>query len=233
LIRKETQIVLKTIIMESALADHLAKATRVIEEQVDAEIEKIDKMGEDDFETLREKRLQALKKQATKKQEWAALGHGKYEELKEEPEFFKAGQQSKRMVCHFYRDDFFRCKIVDKHMALLAQKHQETRFCKINAEKSKFLVDRLNIKTLPTICLVRDTKTVDYIVGFTDLGNTDEFSTEMLEWRIAHADCIHYNGDLLTPPTQTSTKKKPSILGTEKKKTIRGRENDDSSDDDY
>jgi len=220
--------------MENALAEHLVKATKVIEDQLDAEIEKIDKMNEDDFEALREKRLAALKKQAAQKQEWMANGHGKYDELKDEPEFFKAGQTSKRMVCHFYRDDFFRCKIVDKHLSLLATKHVETRFCKINAEKCKFLVERLHIKTLPTICLVRDTKTVDYIVGFTDLGNTDEFSTDMIEWRIAQADCINYSGDLLTPPSQAETSSKKNLLGfQQQKKTIRGREDNDSSDDDY
>ena len=36
--------------MENALADHLVKATKVIEEQLDAEIEKMEKMDEDDFE---------------------------------------------------------------------------------------------------------------------------------------------------------------------------------------
>lgn len=215
-----------------ALTDHLVKATQIVEQQVDAEINRMEKLDEDDFEVLRQKRLKALKKAQTQKQEWLQIGHGKYEELKDEPEFFQAGQKSKKMVCHFYRDSFFRCKIVDKHMAILAQKHIETRFCKINAEKCKFLVDRLRIQTLPTICLVKDTRTVDYIVGFTDLGNTDEFSTEMLEWRIATAECINYSGDLMTPPTAGSSKSKVSILAPQQKKTIRGKDDDDSSDED-
>ena len=33
--------------------------------------------------------------------------------------------------------------------------------------------------------MIKESKTSGYIVGFTDLGNTDDFSTEMLEWRIA------------------------------------------------
>ena len=33
---------------------------------------------------------------------------------------------------------------------------------------------------------------VDYIVGFDDLGGTDDFSTDMMEWRIARADVINY-----------------------------------------
>lgn len=219
--------------IQDAMTDHLVKATRIVEEQVDAEINRLEHMDEDDFEVLKQKRLKALKKAQTQKQEWLTLGHGKYEELKDEPEFFQTGQKSKKMVCHFYRDDFFRCKIVDKHLALLAPKHIETKFCKINAEKCKFLVERLRIQTLPTICLVRDTKTVDYIVGFSDLGNTDEFSTEMMEWRLAQADVVNYSGDLTTPPTAASSSSKKSILAPQQKKTIRGKDDDDSSDDDW
>ena len=38
------------------------------------------------------------------------------------------------------------------------------------------------------------------ISGFTDLGNTDEFSTEMLEWRLGTTAVLNYAGDLMTPP---------------------------------
>ncbi len=87
------------------------------------------------------------------------------------------------------------------------------------------IVERLRIKTLPTLALVKDAKTKDYVVGFTDLGNTDEFTTEMLEWRIAHADVIDYSGDLLVPPGQATKSK----LKIKSKKTIR--ENDDEESD--
>ena len=183
-------------------------------------------------------------------------GHGEYSEVAEEKDFFDITRKSKNVVCHFYRDDFFRCKVVDKHLALLARKHLETKFCKINAEKCPFLTgesaacthvnssiyntlnkdketkitdilhypqkpERLRIKTLPTIALVKDAKTKDYIVGFTDLGSTDEFTTETMEWRIAQADVIEYSGDLLVPPSQRSKK-----IDIRKKKTIRDDESD-------
>ena len=38
-------------------------------------------------------------------------------------------------------------------------------------------------------------KPKDYVVGFTDLGNTDEFSTEMLEWRLGCSGVINYRWD--------------------------------------
>ncbi len=45
--------------------------------------------------------------------------------------------------------------------------------------------------------MIRENKPIDYIVGFGDLGNTDDFETEMLEWRIATQSLIEYHGDLL------------------------------------
>lgn len=69
-------------------------------------------------------------------------------------------------------------------------------------------------------------------MGFDDLGGTDEFSTEMLEWRIARADVINYSGDLVNPPGSENAKPK-NILLDSKKKTIRGRGDDTDSDDDW
>lgn len=102
----------------------------------------------------------------------------------------------------------------------------ETKFCKVNAEKCPFLTNRLRIKVIPSIALIKDSKTKDYIVGFTDLGNCDDFSTELMEWRIAQSGAIEYNGDLLTPP---DNKKRQTYVN--KGKTIRGREFDSDSDD--
>lgn len=100
----------------------------------------------------------------------------------------------------------------------------ECKFVKINAERSQFLTERLRIKTIPTIALIRENKPIDYIVGFTDLGNVDDFETEMLEWRIARTSIIEYNGDLLNPPQPTKSKKQYQS----KPKTIRGDKGDDS-----
>ena len=34
--------------------------------------------------------------------------------------------------------------------------------------------------------MIKEAVTRGYIVGFTELGNTDDFSTEMLAWRLGH-----------------------------------------------
>jgi hypothetical protein len=87
----------------------------------------------------------------------------------------------------------------------------ETKFCKINAEKTPFLCDRLKIKVIPTIIMIKDAQTRGYVVGFTDLGNTEDFTTEMLERRIGHAEVINYSGDLNTPPDEAAKVRGPTL----------------------
>jgi len=218
--------------IQAALTENLLQAATVMEQQVDDEISKLERMDEDDLEVMRRRRMAAMKKMQEQKQEWLRLGHGKYEEVPEEKDFFNIGKSSKNVVCHFYRDSTFRCKIVDKHLAILAPKHVEARFVKINADKCPFLTERLRIKVIPTIMIVKDEKTCDYIVGFDDLGGTDEFTTEVLEWRLGQSEVIKYNGDLLTRPDGGQSSKKTSILGKKEKIIKGGARGDESSDED-
>eukprot|EP00292_Cryptomonas_paramecium_P033788 CAMPEP_0113704382 /NCGR_PEP_ID=MMETSP0038_2-20120614/26486_1 /TAXON_ID=2898 /ORGANISM="Cryptomonas paramecium" /LENGTH=127 /DNA_ID=CAMNT_0000629153 /DNA_START=114 /DNA_END=497 /DNA_ORIENTATION=+ /assembly_acc=CAM_ASM_000170 len=96
-----------------------------------------------------------------------------------------------------------RCKIVDKHLETLAPRHIESRFVRLDAEKSPFLVQKLRIVVLPTIALVRKGKVQDYIVGFDDLGGEDDFPTEVLEWRIACQGSIQVDYSVHDgPPTE-------------------------------
>lgn len=202
-----------------------------MEDQVDSELEKLDRMTTDEMEDLRERRLEQLKKYEQQKREWLQKGHGQYNEVPGDKEFFAETRDSPRLVCHFYRDSTFRCKIVDKHLAILAPKHVETKFLKVNAERCHFLIEKLNVRVLPTILLVKDGKFVDRIIGFDDLGGHDEFSTEMMEWRIARSGVINYSGDLSVPPGQAPKKSSTTIL----KKSIRSRrdlDDDEDSDDD-
>ena len=75
-------------------------------------------------------------------------------------------------------------------MVILSKKHLETKFLKLNVEKAPFLCERLRIKVIPTLALVKDGKTQDFVVGFSDLGNTDDFTTETLEWRLGSPEAL-------------------------------------------
>ncbi|XP_026887242.2 thioredoxin domain-containing protein 9 [Electrophorus electricus] len=216
-------------IVATALEQQVLHSARLVEEQLDAELEKLERLDEDELERLKDRRLEALRKAQKQKQEWLSKGHGEYREIPSEKDFFAEVKESKNVVCHFYRDTTFRCKILDKHLAVVAKKHLETKFIKLNVEKAPFLTERLRIKVLPTLALVKDGKTKDYVVGFTDLGNTDEFTTEMLEWRLGCSDIINYSGNPLEPPTVRQ--KAGSKFTKVEKKTIRGNGCDSDSDD--
>eukprot|EP00731_Ephydatia_muelleri_P030804 Em0022g318a len=170
--------------MSKVVEQALLQAARVVEEQLDAEIERLDALQGDDLEEFRQKRLQEMKKEASQREEWLKKGHGQYTELSGEKEFFEECKANERVVCHFYRDTTLRCKIVDKHLSLLAPKHLETKFVKLNVERAPFLCERLPIRILPTIASVIGGKTKDYIKGFDELGGHDDFTTEVLEWRM-------------------------------------------------
>jgi hypothetical protein len=190
--------------------------------QLDQEIKDLEKLDEDDLEAIRRRKLDMMKKMQEKKVEWKSAGHGEYSEIPEEKEFFTVTKGSDNCVIHFYRDETFRCKIFDKHFSMLAKKHLETRFCKINAEKCPFLCDRLKIKVIPTVLCIKNQQTTGHIMGFTELGNTDEFTTEMMEWRLAHGEVINYSGDLNTPPDQAAKKQKTNFIGKKIKMGARG-----------
>merc|ERR1711931_582419 len=182
-------------------------------ERIDSDISHLN--DEDELKALRQKRLQTMKKSEQQKEKWLANGHGQYEEIPDEGSFFAECKKAKNLVVHFYREATFRCKILDKHLQTLAAQHLEAKFLKIDAEKSPFLTQRLKIRVLPTIALLRD-------------GNTDDFATVVLEWRIATQQIIEYAGDLMTRPENSvakpSSKTKEMLAQSLRgaKKNIRG-----------
>lgn len=163
--------------------------------------------------------VQQLKKQQDKKQQWLQKGHGEYQFLQDEKEFFAAMKGEEKMVCHFFRDNW-PCKVMDKHIGILCKQHLECKFTKvrpaapspqthmigptnqrpgieacvqIDAEKSPYLTDKLKIWMLPTLALVKNEKVVDYVVGLDDLGGRDDFTTEVLAGRLAAAGVITFH----------------------------------------
>jgi thioredoxin-like negative regulator of GroEL len=63
-----------------------------------------------------------------------------------ETEFLDTMLKNKKVVCHFYHKDFERCKIMEKHLQIVASTHGETMFVRIDAEKTPFFTGKLNIK---------------------------------------------------------------------------------------
>ncbi|KAE9611706.1 hypothetical protein Lal_00011738 [Lupinus albus] len=196
--------------IEEVIEKQVLTVAQAFEEKIDDEIAALERLDADDIEALRERRLQQMKKMAEKRSRWISLGHGEYIEILSEKEFFSVVKASERVVCHFYRENW-PCKVMDKHLSILAKQHVETRFVKINAEKSPFLAEKLKIIVLPTLALIKNAKVDDYVVGFDQLGGSDEFSTEELEERLAKAQVIVFEGESSLNHARSSTQTKRSV----------------------
>ncbi|GLT33591.1 hypothetical protein SLA2020_081640 [Shorea laevis] len=207
--------------VQEILEKQVLTVAKAFEDKIDEEIAALDRLDLDDLEALRERRLQQMKKMAEKRSRWIALGHGEYSEIGSEKDFFSVVKASERVVCHFYRENW-PCKVMDKHMSILAKQHIETRFVKLHAEKSPFLAERLKIVVLPTLALIKNAKVDDYVVGFDELGGTDEFSTEELEERLAKAQVIFFEGESSVNASKSG----------KQTRSVRQSTNNDSSDSD-
>ncbi|KAF8018705.1 hypothetical protein BT93_H3567 [Corymbia citriodora subsp. variegata] len=137
-------------------------------------------MDDPELEKLHADRIAALKKEAEKRQALKRQGHGEYREITE-GDFLGEVTGSEKAICHFYHREFYRCKIMDKHLKTLSSKHLDAKFIKLDAENAPFFVTKLGVKTLPCVILFRKGIAVDRLVGFQDLGGKDDFSTRALE----------------------------------------------------
>mmetsp|Transcript_26288 Transcript_26288/g.59827 ORF Transcript_26288/g.59827 Transcript_26288/m.59827 type:complete len:185 (-) Transcript_26288:161-715(-) len=172
-----------------ALTGALVAAARDREAELDAEIERLDRLKEDDLEEIRRKRLEQMKASHADRRAKLAAGHGEYEMI-EEKDFFDVAKKSDKIVAHFWRESTWRCEIMDKHLRQLAQKHWGTRFVKVNAEKAPYLTERLHIWCLPSLVLCKGGKTDHTIVGFSEFQTGDEATTEEVEELLAKWDMI-------------------------------------------
>lgn len=112
---------------------------------------------------------------------------------------------------------------MDSHFERLSKKYFETKFAKLSVEKSQFIVTKLKIQMLPAILCFKKGIVVDRIIGFEELGNTDDFPQMVLERRLAKSGVIEIPEDE-DPSKKTIFGRKPGIK--------QGNNNDDSSTDD-
>ncbi|KAL9935436.1 hypothetical protein V8E36_005784 [Tilletia maclaganii] len=179
------------------------------EEDEDALFEQLDKelesgTGAFDLAGFRERRMEQLKQDLTTMKEMRETNHGKYTEFTDEKELLQTTVKERFVVAHFFSPDFERCKIMDRHLASIAPHHFRTLFVRANVHNVPFLVNKLKVKVLPCVILFVDGVAKDKVIGFEDLGNTDNFTSAMLEWRLSRAGVIS---------TRSSAGGQKSILG--------------------
>eukprot|EP00052_Salpingoeca_macrocollata_P009136 m.72209 g.72209 ORF g.72209 m.72209 type:complete len:221 (+) comp16948_c2_seq1:265-927(+) len=214
-----------------AVGAQVLTALQQEEARIDEQLKKLESMDEDDLEKLRRVRELRLRKQMMRMQDWKSKGHGEYTELGNQQEFFQATKDSERVVVHFYRGSSPHCELVDKHLAILAKQQMETKFVKINAEKSPFLCERLNIWMLPSIVLIKDNKTLHTIAGLDELGG-DSFTTQILAFHLSKFKMIDYKEARPESPTGRDDKRMGLKVAPKSIRSSARAAADDSDDDD-
>lgn len=185
---------------------------------VNHEVDLDDLMDDPELEKLHADRINALKKEVEKREAMKRQGHGEYREVTE-GDFLGEVTGSEKVICHFYHREFYRCKIMDKHLKALATKHLDTKFIKLDAENAPFFVTKLGIKTLPCVVLFRKGIAVDRLVGFQDLGGKDDFSSKGLENLLIKKGIIS---------EKKSNEKDEDHYDESRRRTVRSSMNDDS-----
>lgn len=132
-----------------------------------------------ELQSLYADRIAHMKQEHEKRAELKNKGHGTYTEI-QEGEFLEVVTQGEFTVVHFCHREFERCKIMDKHLGILASKYFKTRFVKLSAPDAPFFVLKLHIKTLPCVVAFVNGVTVGRVTGFDGLGG-DDFATPVLE----------------------------------------------------
>ena len=159
-----------------------AEQENVRQQRVEEDDEEEDADADYELRKIRDQRLKELRNAQKEKLENLGKGHGTYREIIQD-EFLAEVTSSERVLCHFYHKEFSRCKVIDHHLQRLVQRHIETKFIKIDAEKAPFFVEKLLIRTMPTVVFFFDGVAKDKLIGFEGLsddmpeGKEDEWPT--------------------------------------------------------
>lgn len=153
-------------------------------ENADFGNEEFDEEGGDDEDAnlreIREQRMKSLKSEQRETIDQVSKGHGQLRDIVQD-DFINEMTSSDRVIVHFYHRDFERCKVMDHHLRKLAQRHLETKFVRIDAEKTPFFTAKLIIETLPTVCCFMEGVCRGKIIGYD--GLTEGLSEDKLdEW---------------------------------------------------
>ena len=152
------------------------------------------------------------KKRLREKKDKQKTQTGEYKEISEKEFFELIKNKREKIIANFFHEDFNRCKIMDSHIPGLAYQHPETLFIKIDVKKSPYLVTKLKLKVLPTIIFFEHGVARDRITGFEELGNNDDFKTEVLARRLCKYKAIELNE---SEKFKLKRKKKRRVVGGE------------------
>lgn len=173
--------------MQGLIDQQLANTLLAVEGALDAELEKTENLDEDDLARIKANRMAEMKKKAEQTEMNRHNGHGTFEKISDQQEFFAAAKKSDRLIVIFTRNSNKWGQQLCDHCRLICQKHLEAKFVWADAENSPFLTDRLNIYMLPTIVCIKDNKVHKQHNGLNDISGDGKMTTGLIEF-LLHID---------------------------------------------
>ncbi|OWT37285.1 GTPase inhibitor [Cryptococcus neoformans] len=174
-----------------------------------------------DYSAHREARMEALSRQIKQVKDLRESEYGRIVEFNEEKALIERMAKEKYCILHFVHPNFKRCDIMDRHLSQLASKHKHTLFLRANVDNVPFLVTKMAVKVLPCVMSYVDGRAVDRLIGFEELGQSDNFTTKALEFRLSQTGVLPTD---LTLATNVSA----SILTHKQQGSRSGSEDEDS-----
>lgn len=148
------------------------------------------------LDEIRDLRMEQMKQAHFQKMQDIAKGHGQVRTITQDEFLPECTGSSEYVAVHFFHKEFQRCEIMDFHFKAVAEQHTECKCLRIDAEKAPFFVQKLQIRTLPTLIVFCNGKAVDRLTGFeglaTDTQKPDEWSTRRLKEWMAQTGAIQY-----------------------------------------
>lgn len=127
--------------------------------------------------------------------------------VSDQAEFLSTVTSIEYAVCHFFHPDFAACTVMDSLLSSVSEKHHETKFLRVDASSSPFLVKKLGIVVLPTLLMFHEGIVIDRMIGMDDLESSSAvMSPRCLEKRLSRQGAISLDGRRL--------KSKPMFAGS-------------------
>lgn len=144
-----------------------------------------DSMSDDEY--IREyerKRLQELKKGFKNDNYEYTNFDSLVHDIQGDGDVLSRTTQYPKVIIHFHHPEYNTCRIIDNHFKSLSSRFPDVMICRVSVLSCPFLVAKFKIKVLPCICVFIDGTKVDQIVGFDELGGSNEFTFGQLVSRI-------------------------------------------------
>ncbi|WWC71856.1 uncharacterized protein I206_105815 [Kwoniella pini CBS 10737] len=143
-----------------------------------------------DFASDRDRRIEALQREIKQVKNLKESDNGRVVTFVEEKLLIERMSKERYVLLHFFHNDFSRCKIMDQKLSELAPSYPHTLFLRACVTDIPFLVSKMAVQVLPCVMSFVDGKAVDRLIGFEELGDSDQFTSKMLEFRLKQSGVL-------------------------------------------